>query len=254
MSEKRRIVIRRRLSPEETIVEGAEQDQRAAESVVEPEREESPAINPYEQAVTAFANIQKKLSEIKGWDRAYQRIFKTREDVRLDTVKKRLDKLSDMRNQVLAEAQGVEGLLNEALGRLETEMSVIEEELFDKLVEAEYLRERGGSLSQDEQSRLDLLEKEIDEHRQKIVETKKKVSELQHRLDKLRELPRTIYDETTSNEEAEPLYRDLVAKFKDEVKIRSTIEKIMQEQGISRPYAIIHVWKAAFKPKVSGSS
>jgi DNA repair exonuclease SbcCD ATPase subunit len=254
MSEKRRIVIRRKVSPEELQVESVEQAQKPPEAVEESEVTETTPASLYEQAAASFAGLRQRLEEIRSWDRAYQRIFKARDDVRIEVVKKRLDKLIDMRNQVLTEAQNVENLINEALGRLETEMAVLEEELFDKLVEAEYLRDRGGYLPPESQSRLESLEKEIDSYRQRIVETKKKLTELQHMLDKLRELPRTIHEETTSVEEAEPLYKDLVAKFRDEVKIRSTIDKIMQEQGIPRPYAIIHVWKAAFKPKVSGGS
>ncbi|MEM1966961.1 MAG: hypothetical protein QXO86_03690, partial [Nitrososphaerota archaeon] len=96
------------------------------------------------------------------------------------------------------------------------------------------------------------LESEIEELRNKIAESKTKMSELQLKLDNIRSLPRTINKLTTSTEEAEPLYKELVAKYRDEARVSSAIEKIVQDEGVPRPYAIIHLWKAALKPRVSG--
>ncbi|MCS7145941.1 MAG: hypothetical protein RMJ28_02675 [Nitrososphaerota archaeon] len=256
MSDKRRIVIRRR--PPEAPPE-PQQEAEAADAVeVERPAQESKEPPPpqtadtYEEATKSFNTVQERIREIRELDRSIQRVFKKWDEVDLRSVKKKLNQLSDERNTVLVEAQSCENLLNEALGVLETRMSELEEQLFDRLVEVEYLRERGSSLSEAEGSRLRALETEVEEYRNRIAEIKRKISDLQLKLDNVRSLPRTISKLTTSMEEAEPLYRELVAKYRDEARVASAVEKIMQDEGVSRPYAIIHLWKAALKPRVSG--
>ncbi len=261
MSDKKRIIIKRRLIPEpaqpEQQVGELTGAQEAEKKGPEPrEIEVQPAahqpVDNYEEALKSFDNIQAKLREIREMDRSIQRVFKKWDEVDLRSVKKKLNQLSDERNALLSEAQTCENLLNEALGLLESRMSELEEQLFDRLVEVEFLRSREASLSDAEGERLKTLEAEVEEHRNRIAEIKKQISDLQVKLDNIRSLPRTIVKLTTSTEEAEPLYRELVAKYRDEARVASAIEKIMQDEGVSRPYAIIHLWKAALKPRVSG--
>jgi DNA repair exonuclease SbcCD ATPase subunit len=261
MSDKKRIVIKRRLIPEPTQPEQQVGELTGAQEVEKqgPEPQEiqvqptaqQPTDN-YEEAIKSFDNIQAKLREIREMDRSIQRVFKKWDEVDLRSVKKKLNQLSDERNALLSEAQTCENLLNEALGLLESRMSELEEQLFDRLVEVEFLRSRESSLSGAESERLKALEAEVEEYRNRIAEIKKQISDLQVKLDNIRSLPRTIVKLTTSTEEAEPLYKELVAKYRDEARVASAIEKIMQDEGVSRPYAIIHLWKAALKPRVSG--
>jgi len=259
VSDRKRIVIRRRLLPEGAPAEQQAGDTAEAQDVEKPSLEPQgiqaqPPADAYEEALKSFEGIQERIRNIRELDRSIQRVFKKWDEVDLRSVKKKLNQLTDERNAVLSESQSCENLLNEALGLLETRMSELEEQLFDKLVEVEYLRERGDSLNEAEGSRLKTLEGEVEEHRNKIAEVKKKISDLQVKLDNIRSLPRTISKLTTSTEEAEPLYKELVAKYRDETRVASAIEKIMQDEGVSRPYAIIHLWKAALKPRVSGQS
>lgn len=257
VSDKRRIIIRRRPLPElpqTPAKEGEAQDtvEMERQSVEQQEPQQPPAVDAYEEALKSFNMIQDKIKEIRELDRSIQRVFKKWDEVDLRSVKKKLNQLADERNSVLSEAQTCENLLNEALGVLETQMSELEEQLFDRLVEVEYLRERGSSLNESESSRLRSLEAEVEEFRNRIAEIKRRISDLQLKVDNIRSLPRTISRLTTSMDEAEPLYRELVAKYKDEARVASAIDKIMQDEGVSRPYAIIHLWKAALKPRVSG--
>lgn len=262
MSDKKRIIIRRRLLPEIPPIEQktSQEDSTAnIQAVEEPKVEqvepESPTPqNTYLEALNNFHSIQEKVKDVREKDRSIQRVFKKWDEVDLKSVKKKLNQLTDERNAILLEAQTCENLLNEALGLLETQMSELEEQLFDKLVEVEYLREKGGSVGEPDNSRLKTLEAEIEELRTKIAESKTKMSDLQLKLDNIRSLPRAIIKLTTSMEEAEPLYKELVAKYRDEARVASAVDKIMQDEGVPRPYAIIHLWKAALKPRVSGQS
>ncbi|MEM3040872.1 MAG: hypothetical protein QXG97_02440, partial [Nitrososphaerota archaeon] len=64
-------------------------------------------------------------------------------------------------------------------------------------------------------------------------------------------LPQSINELTTSDEIAEPLLRDLISRFKDEARVNSAIEKVMQDEAVPKQYAIIYLWKRLYKPKVS---
>jgi len=258
MSDRRRIVIRRRLPIESVGVQQPEGDsleelEREKQVAGSQEAERGETRDSIDEALSSFNAIQQRIKELWELDRSIQRVFKKWDEVDLAKVKKKLNQLTDERNRLLSEAQGCEALLNEALGVLETRMSEIEEQLFDKLVEVEFIRERGAHTNEEGGTRLRVLESEAEECRNRIAEIKRMISDLQLKLDNVRALPRTILKLTTCTEEAEPLYRELVAKW-DEAKVSSAIEKIMQDEGVARPYAIIHLWKAALRPRLSGQT
>jgi phage shock protein A len=261
MSERKKIVIKRRLLepfPETTSLPPAE-GEKAEEKIEEisPQQEQpSQSISrPFDlsivdAAIEKFNELMSKINEIKNRDKTMQKVFHKQDFIDLRVVKKKLDELTNMRSEVLAGAGPVENLLNEAVAALESEMVRLEEMLFEKLVEIESIRDSDEGEGVDK-TIIDRLEQEADVIRENISSVNKRISDLQSKIEQLKSLPQSINELTTSDEVAEPLLKDLISRFKDETRVNSAIEKVMQDESVPRQYAIIYLWKRLYKPRVS---
>jgi DNA repair exonuclease SbcCD ATPase subunit len=261
MSEKKKIVIKRRLLepfPETTTTPPAEGEKPVEKMEGTGPQQEKPSqsvskpldLSIVDTAIEKFNELMSKINEIKNRDKTMQKVFHRQDFVDLRVVKKKLDELTNMKSEVLAGAGPVENLLNEAVAALESEMVRLEEQLFEKLVEIESLRDSEEKAVVDK-SIIDKLEQEADVIRENISSVNRRISDLQSKIEQLKSLPQTINELTTSDEVAEPLLKDLISRFKDEARVNSAIEKIMQDESVPRQYAIIYLWKRLYKPRVS---
>ncbi len=261
MSERKKIVIKRRLSEQfsdttsPTLAEG-EKPKMEVEDINTQQEQQSQSISKpldlsiVDAAIEKFNELMNKINEIKNRDRTMQKVFHRQDFIDLRVVKKKLDELASMRSEVLVNAGPIENLLNDAIAALESEMVKLEEELFEKLVEIESIRdsdEKGGV----DKSILEKLEGEADAIRENISSVNKRISDLQSKIEQLKSLPQSINELTTSDEVAEPLLKDLISRFKDEARVNSAIEKVMQDESVPKQYAIIYLWKRLYKPRVS---
>ncbi|MEM1518075.1 MAG: hypothetical protein QXI27_00185 [Nitrososphaerota archaeon] len=261
MSERKKIVIKRRLfdqAPEGTLplVPETEKPKEREEDLTSQQQQPFENLSkPHDlsiidAAIERFNELMNKITEIRSRDRTMQKVFHRQDFVDLRVIKKKLDELTNMRSEVLADAGPVENLLNEAVSVLEAEMVKLEEQLFEKLVEIESIRDSNNKLEIDK-SILEKLEEEADRIRENISSVHGRISELQSKIEQLKSLPQSINELTTSDEIAEPLLRDLISRFKDEARVNSAIEKVMQDEAVPKQYAIIYLWKRLYKPKVS---
>ncbi len=261
MSERKKIVIKRRLFepfPETTSPPPAESEkteERMEETIPQHEQPSQSVSKPLDlsivdAAIEKFNELMSKINEIKNKDKTMQKVFHRQDFVDLRVVKKKLDELTNMKSEVLAGAGTIENLLNEAVAALESEMVRLEEQLFEKLVEIESMRDSEEKIGVDK-SIIDRLEQEADVIRENISSVNKRISDLQSKIEQLKSLPQSINELTTSDEVAEPLLKDLISRFKDETRVNSAIEKVMQDESVPRQYAIIYLWKRLYKPRVS---
>jgi len=261
MSERKKIVIKRRLFeqyPEatpSTMVESDKAKEQVEDMATHQEQPSQGASRPPELSVVdvameKFNELMNKINDIRNKDRTMQKVFHKQDFIDLRVVKKKLDELASMRSEVLAGAGPVENLLNDAIAALESEMVRLEEQLFEKLVEIESIKDSDEKAEVD-RTIIEKLEGEADAIRENISSVHKRISEIQSKIEQLKSLPQSIIELTTSDEVAEPLLKDLISRYKDEARVNSAIEKIMQDESVPRQYAIIYLWKRLYKPKVS---
>ncbi len=260
MSERKRIIIKRRLFdqlPEDTSSQLPEVEKKDQVLGVNLQKEQltQSGVKPIDLSVVnlaleKFNELMNKINEIKNKDKTMQKVFHRQDFIDLRVVKKKLDELANMRSEVLAGSGQVENLLNDAIAVLESEMVNLEEQLFEKLVEVESMRDSEG-MTEIDKSMIEKLEQEADRIRESISSVNKQISELQSKIEQLKSLPQSINDLTTSDDIAESLFKDLISRFKDETRVNSAVEKIMQDESVPRQYAIIYLWKRLYKPKAS---
>lgn len=261
MSDRKKIVIKRRLFdqiPENTTPYMPETEKPKDQEIDFSPQKEQPVetlrkpldLSIVDTAIEKFNELMNKISEIKNRDRTMQKVFHRQDFVDLRVVKKKLDELTSMRSEILAGAGPVENLLNDAVAALEAEMVKLEEQLFEKMVEIESIRDSDGKVEVDK-SMIEKLEEEADRIRENISSVHRKISDLQSKIEQLKLLPQSINELTTSDEVAEPLLKDLINRFKDEARVNSAIEKVMQDEAVPKQYAIIYLWKRLFKPRVT---
>lgn len=263
MSDRRRIIIKRRpieqggFNPPEhaggvnqpiPAVQPAVDEQEYQEQAVEERRD---AGKLYSEALSRYNELMQRIADIRSLDRTIQKVFHKQDFVELKMVKKKLDELNAKRSETMAAAGLVEGALLESVSELEASMASLEEELFEKLVEVEALRDAEEGGRSIDKERLARYESEANALRDEIGRIREKVNDLQAKVDEMRSLPHKINELTTSDDVSEPLLQELRARFRDEGKIVATIEKIMQDESIPRQYAIIYLWKRAFRARVS---
>ncbi|MCS7142663.1 MAG: hypothetical protein NZ920_02545 [Aigarchaeota archaeon] len=259
MSERRRIIIRKKAAepidepnPLNTEPQFEQSVTRQPEQTPQlPPQIKFSDIDPLTLAYKSFDSLMERVAHIKRIDHVVQKVFYRMDTVDLKVVKKKIDEVNGLRSQLLTELGEVELAINEAISHLENSMAVHEEELFNRLVELESMREMEEEGKRVDRSAIERIEQETNGLRESISSVRQKIVDLQSKLDVVRSLPAKLTEMTTSKEVVESLYKDLLAKFKEESRIRPLIDKIMQDEVIPREYAVIYVWKKVFKPTIS---
>lgn len=254
MSERRRIVIKKRWDPSGRPELTLNENQLEP---MQPSSQEAQAVGPSsdEDAITRahkiYEELMEKIAEIRRRDHVIQKIFQRMDTIDFKIVKKKIDEINAQRSELLSSLGEVEVTINEAINQLENSMALHEEELFDKLVELEVMRDMEREGKQVDRLAMEEAEKEASRLRSAISSIRQKIVDFQKKLEEVRSLNAKLVDVTTSKEVAESLYRDLLAKFKDEAKIRPLVDKFAQEESVPREYAVIYLWKKVFKPSVA---
>lgn len=217
------------------------------QATVSPETEElvRRAEEGARRAKARFEELLARMEEIKTLDKSIQRVFVEKYPTpNLAVVKRKLSELEAERSRVLASAGDVEAVIQQAVNEMDSVISELEQVLFDKSVDLEYLYEARAGGKSESQPSIAELEAECSRIRDEIARIMSARGELLQKLELLRNLPNLIYKLTTYADLApEYLKRLKESKPLDESKLQHAIARVVQDEQVPREYAILYLYK-----------
>lgn len=203
------------------------------------------------RAKARFEELLARMEEIKTLDKSIQRVFVEKYPTpNLAVVKRKLSELEAERSRVLATAGDVEAVIQQAVNEIDSVISELEQVLFDKSVDLEYLYEAKAGGKPESQAKIAELEAECSRIRDEIARIMSARGELLQRLELLKNLPNLIYKLTTYADLApEYLKRLKESKPLDESKLQHAIARVVQDEQVPREYAILYLYKKLMSQK-----
>ncbi|MCS7117644.1 MAG: hypothetical protein NZ957_02510 [Thaumarchaeota archaeon] len=242
---------------ERQLADEAQQNARALESTqlgsVSPEAEEliRRAEEECRRAKVRYDELLVKLEDLRTRDKSIQRVFVEKYPTpNLTVVKKKLSELEAERSRILAGVGEIEASIQQAINELDSVISELEQVLFDKSVDLEYLYEARSSGKGDSQGPVAELEAECNRIRGEIARIMSLRGELTQKLEVLRNLPNSIYKFTTYGDLAPEYLKKLKeSKPLDESKLQHAITRVVQDEQVPREYAILYLYKKLMSQK-----
>jgi len=243
------------LEEAEPVIEPVEEVE-ASEAPVEAEvpevsKEEAELEKATADADAAYELVTGKAEEIRVREEVTQKKFLEDEGMSLGILKKLLQRWDSLRDELI-------GYINDAIDKhkrlrdvLEQKFSGIEEELYFNQVELDTLMQLEAQGRPISVSKKEELEKTVPRLREELVELDKRIKEVDARIEQLRRMSESIYEQTSYKNLSESIFNQLIESLQSRyenpeeaiVKIRSQIEVIAQREGIPREYATIYLWK-----------
>ncbi|MCS7095284.1 MAG: hypothetical protein NZ988_05730 [Thaumarchaeota archaeon] len=205
------------------------------------------------RAKVRYDDLLVKLEDLRMRDKSIQRVFVEKYPTpNLTVVKKKLSELEAARSRILAGAGETESSIQQAINELDSVISELEQVLFDKSVDLEYLYEAKSSGKGEGQGPIAELETECNRIRDAIARIMSLRSDLAQKLEVLRNLPNSIYKFTTYGDLA-PEYLKKLKELKplDESKLQHAIARVVQDEQVPREYAILYLYKKLVSQKPS---
>ncbi|MEM1946668.1 MAG: hypothetical protein QW614_00895 [Candidatus Caldarchaeum sp.] len=203
-----------------------------------------------DQALQLYEELMKEIERLKNLDKNFIAYCLKHEDLRPQTIRSILSRMTEKRKEVLVRAEGVLEKLKSARDALGAEFAETEEELIWSSLELNTMQLEGEKSSEKNVGLKEELEARIPELRRKLTNLRNRLKTVDDMVKRLSDLPRTIAEMTSNKEEVSKLFEEVKKRYllthgpKGESVLRAEIERIAQQEAIPREYATLLLWRS----------